>query len=546
MPATVTIIGTLAGAVCSQGDVGYGIPLNGTTAIMYKSESGSIEIGMATLLYDNRRDSMQFSSGSTCTDSGSATGCRPPTRLWVWGLVGAEVGDGLLNQVAYNRDHESDAGACLSLSRIPLELRMRYRYVDTYSDRFDSYWARYASEMSAPMADQVKGLAEEYGGSYNYRGTALQMVGGASKYGAWATTPYFFSPVYVRGIRGAQSLRVSVGRSTLSGDVAVDIQDRYLDHRSASENHNYEGGLTWSRTLRGNVRLTMGGNARTSSSEVLTCAARVADSSERLLNWAAWAGTTEKGCGHWGAELKIKPRVCISIVAAVKQLNQVQERDFQFLEMQDTVSYGHAQYRPVNAHLSAAYNGQGRLPVAVNGWYDLLSSTRAEMVDTTGAGARIRQVVHRKAQSSTGGNVVCKRRIRRHAISGWLAGRVDFGGSFQNVSVPWYGGAQWECGRAESDSIFASVKVQAAGPVTIAYHHSNGDAIESYKTKPSAALYASVKVPFIAPFCREHVACHFWVQGGPISLSSSQRFRYHPKGNEIGPEISARFALFVR
>lgn len=469
------------------------------------------------------------------------SGERTP-RIQFYGLLGAETGDPLLNVYsnpgAYpNRDHATNVYILGHLPRLPLTLAYRYRYIDTYSDRFDSIWS------SVPMVNSQEGLSHEHLAMALYNNSKLTMQLLYNWYEKWTATPYYFSPLYTGGFKLAPQLRYESGSVLFYSTWLFNRHSDYYDHVTALEYNDLSGTSGISAPLFTNVKGSVEFIFDYASDPEASIALRLQklDSTSRVM-WglsATMFSDMHAAVNGFGL-LKFTPNVQCSVSIARDHLSK--ERNYTFLENGTLVRYNSRKADQTNVYGALSYKNTILFPVSAALWTRYCSDPLQEKVsfsegntvitlDTSNSSATFFAGFH-GTYSLSYRNIHCD-------LTPTLI--YPIGKSLAHFKLPKRGRINLYYQQQNDNPVQAGVTVTYKDESALSYILPDENyTIQNFTAPAQTSVNIHLRVPFPAPFISSVVQrTAFIVDGGPVRLSGTQRVKEHPKGNLIGPAIYA-------
>jgi hypothetical protein len=472
-------------------------------------------------------------------------------------LMGAEIGDPLLNRFTtsppYNRDHESLFSATYGSTKIPLAAALRYRYLDTYSDRFDDHWQQYSETTQQNMFNNKEGLAYEI-----FAGTActirkFDLSVSYDFYRYWHCTPYFFSPLYTEGHTIKPQLRYNGKHFRLSTSADFNPSSWYYNHQTPVEYNDiiinscfdgdflhfshYSFSVGYDRTL-------------TPSSFIKTGISRT----DSIINAGA-NGTfysNYESAFDLYASLRFRQQWHCSLSVAREYIPA--SRSYNFLQIDTLVTYKAISLKRNTIYAAIGWKYKLFYPLHISGWFHYNSDPLMEAVtfkqDSTVAITQTtsKQCVHsffglNSTYSITAGYFSCI----VHPIMVFPCGKRDHVRFLTGKSLDIKLLLSTKNSNPTSASLTFSFKDKTTLNYLVSSSSINPDSIQTFNTPASQSLYASFRIPFILPFFRSVIrSTAFTTHIGPVRFAREQRQREHPRGNLIGPVIIAGFEGTLR
>lgn len=470
--------------------------------------------------------------------------CRAATFL------GSESGDPLLNNFVgsgrANRDHETLNSLSLIHPRIPLSAVVRYRYVDTYSDRFDWIWNEYWSRTGRIMAECNRGLATEVFVAADYLFKDVRLTTTVDKFEFWHATPYYFSPLYESGTDISPSLDFKAGSVFVSAKGGYRLSSWYYDHINPVDFYDYR----FAADMRAFAGERVSGNLSVGYDNTFTPAAQ--------MRCGVQYGDSTIGVGVNGTffsdmETSFDARFVANIgnyqqwrcTVSVSHDYLPQERDFWFMEFDTTVVYRFTALRRNRMSSVFDWRASNRFPAGLSAKVSYCDHPAREFVSKENDTTVITQAIDRKSARVLAG------------VGGYLnVSDRHWGVSFvPSITVPvgkceqlhFFNGKSLmltiSATTAGSHPASASLSLRCRDRSTLDYILEEAQTdrrIESFSASATEALYFSFSLPVVVPFFPSKINTGiFEVNVGPVHLTGPSRRKFHPKGNPMGPEINA-------
>lgn len=477
-------------------------------------------------------------------------------RLWGGLFLGAETGDPLLNyytssQPMPNRDHRSLVEAGWNLKCMPLSLVVRYRYIDTYSDRFDDIWDRYATVNGSAMAFYKDGVGYEAFAAAVYKRGVTEAKVAINPYTRWHATPFFFSPLLEKGTSAEANIHKEIGRLEITTVLRARKSDWYYNHLESHRFLDFTAKPQYRYHLTDKVSCFL---APSFISEEKPNARVVAglDYKDSVYSYGIAGGTlsNKKLAGNIYATSSFAYGVTCSLSVAHDYRSR--ERDYTFLEMDTLVEYHTRGFGRLTAFSNVRWRNSRWLPCEVNAWISHDAMPLTERVEFHNDRVIIRQHASGEAATSFAGLqgeashtvAACKFDIRSAIITpvGERTTTQFIIGKFAEVSAAY--------ATPNEHPIAIAMKLVYNDQPRLRYETitANGVAKDTLFTAPvNVSLYLDCTVPFIFyPVRRILSETSFVVNGGPVRLYGPYRSAFHPRGNRFGPEIYAGFTGAIK
>jgi hypothetical protein len=465
-----------------------------------------------------------------------------PFALVGWVDLGSEIGEPLFARITDktggNREHITNAGAVIS--RHGASLLGTYRHSGNYSDRYDDFWARYKEhhgKRSPYDALGDNGLANYYLAAWRLDGTAAWTEGYAARYEHWSTTPYFFSPLFRQGVRLEQTCRFAFGAYAFAGRLGVDTENRYPNHHTPIDYSHLWADYGIERGL--GDAFVSGIRLRLASDETpgVAVAAHLGDTAIEPLGWSIRAGTFEDGSvfGTAGIQLGRARQLSFSLGGALDHVPA--RRSYRFHTVHDTVAYSYESYQTLRLTSTLSWPGTVGLPLSIELWADHDHRPAREWVDTSGSP---KAIVHRPASqpiSRVGVKTRYRYRLGPLSVTPWARGHLVAGRQPEPLAVPWSAGVEVGVGSMSGSLPGATLRVEAVGPVSVAYRQEPDGEFERHSVSERVQLSGECRVPFVLPSWAGMLSPLFRVRVSPIHLTGTTRQKHHPFGSVLGPVI---------
>ncbi|MBD3243396.1 MAG: hypothetical protein GF331_22590 [Chitinivibrionales bacterium] len=466
------------------------------------------------------------------------------------GRLGSEIGDPLLNLIDApdlpNRDHAVTALGAVRFPRIGLSVYGAYRYLDVYSDRFDTLWQRYRSATGHQQwgmnHDGADGLRDEQIAGYRVNLTHIRAEGKLQRYSCWGATPYFFSPVRYAGYRTSHAAHLAVSRFHMAVQARIDAQDRYTTAPKPSEFSHTElaASAGWSYSPNGHIHVrSTYDNAVRPTSVVAAC---LSDSGLGPFSAQVQAGVTGDGDPQGRLALAARLGLAVTVSADLECAVRPRPEPIQFDYLDTLVRCTGEPSRSTAIHLSVAIEDTGVLPLTARLWCDHIDRPVWQSIRRGPDGV----VTIAECASPAGPLNTAGGRLSYHvhgAIAGadmYASGHITLGDSKEWRSVPWHAGVRAYLRSKRTERLRAEVTLDAAGPTTQRYLSLPTRSIEERRSPTRVSLWVRGQVPVVSPFLRRRLRLSLSAEIGPIGLTGARRAREHPNGNLMGPRVEVQ------
>ncbi|MBN1575010.1 MAG: hypothetical protein JW913_00555 [Chitinispirillaceae bacterium] len=466
-------------------------------------------------------------------------------------FLGAETGDPLLNNFVSsawhpNRDHETRASVAYAGKKVPLTAVVRYRYIDTYSDRFDSIWACYSAITGREMKNGNIGLVDEVFGAAAYRFRDMRFSASIDRREGWHATPYFFSPLYEEGWTISPLLNYAAGPVQITSGGAFRKSSWYFDHEHPVD-FNDPSAVTGLRVSPGG---RLSGSLEVNYDASLQPAAAVRGGvcyKDSLINAGVHGSVFSNlraAFDVYGA-LRLGRQWRCSL--AVAREYRPEERSYFFLEYDTVVMYEPMSIGRYLLSSTIDWKAPVSFPAGISGWFFSNSRPRRESVSRRNDTLFIKQVADRRSTRSfmgIRGFLDIKR--RRWSLSVLPGMMIPFG---KKENVHFFVGKtaalQLTGTTVGAAPASATIGLSCSDRPTLNYLMSLPSAepqAQTFSAPASASLHFSCRIPFVVPFFPAKANTgSFNVEAGPIHCTGHMRQKAHPRGNLMGPEIYAGF-----
>jgi len=465
--------------------------------------------------------------------------------------LGAETGDPLLNSFTHekrydNRDHRSLMVGELRHPSLPLTAAVRYRYIDTYTDRFDGLWGTYADITGHEMTQTKRGVDYEGFAAVHWEGKVADVGCALNPYGRWHATPYFFSPLLEQGQRFNRLLHVATGKGiTIASSHELIRSKWYYDHTDPESFTDNISDNRISYEVHRRVRLNVDFKYSTLVKPGVLFGAG-GEYHDSLLH-AGGTVTAHAGGEAGGNIFGMIKKASVACSVAVAREHLAQERGYTFLQNDTVVTWRSTTSRRNTLLINAQWEGSWLLPHGVETWCYYTSNPLREQIDFTG------DTVVIKVGSDPN---------MAHAAIG-VRGRAEYATTY--VSVKLEPALVTPAGKGDGVAVAVSTMLDATCNVTtggsnplmlsINIHYNDAPelsypvtarsgttSIQTFCADENLSGTMSLRIPFIfPPLHRIMSSAAFVLTAGPLPLNGSTRPQLFPNGNRFGPEIVAGF-----
>jgi hypothetical protein len=452
--------------------------------------------------------------------------------------LGAEPGDPLLNaytgQATFNRDHFSQSHVFLHHG--PLVLYGGYRYLDTYSDRFDSIWSAHALQGFA-MQQSALGLAEELIGGAIISAKSSSAELGASRYSYWGHTPLWFTPLLHCGIRTYAEGRLSVGEWQMQTRLALQKQQRYLDRINPQQRTVVQLQANLSRQLWGStLPLTL---TYANDSLIPLSVAAEAPFELGVFKLAPHLGLDRYGMTGGivaGAQMStiLSGRMNVDWYRVPMSKGYEYSELGQIVVVEDAIVSGLLMSLQVMsvakdsllwAQIRFERDGAAQIDKVEYGDTLHLTPCRvdARLVGTCGAGARYR--------------------AKSWQVMLAVAGERVLDGGPMRLSLPFEGALSLRWHHPQATTLWGAISL--CGRSSVEYFRQEQSRSTTYSSAPRMWVDMSIGVPLLMPLWTEVIKPRVKVEVNSLTIAGKRRQPMHPLGNAIGPRLALQAELRI-
>jgi hypothetical protein len=461
------------------------------------------------------------------------------------GTLGAETGDPLLNTYSTgktypNRDHLCSISSLLKVPQVPLSIAYRYRYIDTYSDRFDSLWNQYASETGSRMKKEEIGLAHDHFAEINYHSENLQTNVVFNKYNTWSVTPYYFSPLFTEGYRLLSSLRYSRNRVSVYTNWIRDAKDDYFNHQTPSSTVDISGkaGVEWTflKLYTGQIQIQY--DNQLAPKEALSLYLK--RKSERLSSDISLIIYSDRNIAfHLNETVDFLPNLSFLLSGGDDYIQK--GKSYLFFQNTIPVKYQTISLHQINLYSSLIYKDTLIFPFKLCGWVQYCSNPIREYVEPVFDTVFIRQTAtsnSNRAFAGITGNYTISIRHFTFRLTPVLAFPLENKDNHftQNKSLDI--DLTFNALPRLPAVVTASLIWKDKSSLKYNFITDQGAYLQTFSTPANTSLNFDAKVPFLVPYLNPIVKNTFFIINfGPLRLGSKKRVQEFTLGNQIGPAI---------
>lgn len=522
------------------------VPIDGSNSFTYDS-SRYLFNSNVSIITGAKNDS--FYEIYNDTDFTSKHKIMPNINLS--GSLGAETGDPLFNQYRYdsslpNRDHRTLFFMEGMLPQMPLMFAYHYRYNDTYSDRYDSLWSNYNNVNNQKMKYDEVGLSNENYGLIRYQYKDIYMQTSINKYEQWGATPYFFSPIFIKGYSVVPSLRYSFKSLIFKTDCLIDRYSRYYDHINSSHEDNIIGDCSFEWRSNSKIKSYVKFHYNNLKTPKASVSVSLFTNKTRLrLGCTSMVFSDyNMGISCYGAFLINQNYLCS---LSISRDHIPAERPYKFTEVAKSVQS--VQYEPLlfdqnSIYSSITYKDTICYPVSFSLWYQYCSDPLWESIIFDSNSTIIQQKINKSSARSIAG-FFGSYIISYNSLSLKFTPNFMFPVEFLPMRFKLEKTAVLDISYSDGkpNSISATMSIICKDHVSLNYLvNGNIDSIQTFRSPSFVSANVNIRIPIVVPIVNplfQNTA--FIVDAGPLRFSRKQRLREHPQGNYIGPAIYAGF-----
>jgi hypothetical protein len=463
-----------------------------------------------------------------------------------------ETGNALFNWYSndshdkrYNENTFSITGA---YPGIPITLAYKYRYNDTYSDRFDSLWHDYNFKNKKSMSYYQEGLCREDLILARYQSASMIIEALYNSYSRWGASPLYFTPIFSEGNVLHPSVQYTTNRITLFSKWNIDNRSTYYNLRNpyittdlASDN-GIEMDLE--KNITGKLEI-----AYDNSKNPETAVSLSFIKSESRFRWGL-SGTLysdEHVAAKANGALTLNQNYGCSL--SVSRDHLAKERAYDFYVNDWRVQYEPHVVDQTNLYGAISYEDTLLFPVKLAVWFQYCSNPIWESVSFPNNTTYIEQVtLPNTTQMVAGfyGNYFITYKKLKVNISPNLM--IPLKTSLMRFKIG---------STAQIDFIYSNLKPNPAS-VSLSLLYKDRSALsypmnndinnmQTYISPAYTSVNFNIRIPFITPLINSVLKnTAFIANYGPLRNQEIQRIHEQPKGNLIGPAIYAGFEGMIR
>jgi hypothetical protein len=487
--------------------------------------------------------------------------------MYCKGYLGAENGEALLNTYepggSYaNRDHKTLFTAIGQLPKIPLILGYKYRYIDTYSERYDSIWSN-AANNNQPMLYSAEGLSHEHLGIAQYSSKTFSISSIYNWYTRWSATPYYFSPLYNTGNSLHTSVNYQHKAIKVFTKLLIDKHDLYLDHKTPTHYNDFilDAGIAadLSKSLAGifNVQYSYLYNP-----EALVSVGFKKHTEVYQFGVSGALYSNNSGSFYAFGTRQFSPHVQCSVRVGNDYLRE--GRSYTFKEKDTLVRYNSSKTHQTNFNIHVNYQDTIFSPIKISTWYQYCNKPLLESIVKQKDTISINQVYNESEIKNTYIGTYISYQIPITVVAVNLSGSVSLPVNSTNFNyrerfrMRKYGkiDATYELPGYNKPSL--SVSMLFRDKASLTYQIITPDSIrgpmfvskreyETFSSPAFATAQFQLRIPFISPLFSSKINNPAFIFDiGPVRFNKEQRIQEHPRGNRIGPAIYASVEGYIR
>jgi hypothetical protein len=546
---TRSFIGLLSFAALLEAGVSDSTSLlmiDGVNGVLFNQEYPGRSLNMYSTIYGNPLDSFPHSYRGRIDTT--------MTRLSLSGGMASETGDAMLNIVTNpdlpNRGHQSFFESAYAIPNRPARLFLGYRYNDMYSDRFDSLMDRYTRITQTAPAHADTRLERTIRGGYSIDGTHVRAAGLLSRYQYTGVTPFYFYPLYKEGYDFTQTVQTDFNGRVFQADLRYDRHYDYFDYTTGTFFEDWQWGLLSSKPMRAGTRGEIFLSFDSRLNPAIKIGAALYDTLTALpLSWHVSGGIhgNARPFAALDAQYRLRRQLLVDMQAAWQYTPR--ERAYAFPEKSATPErLSMVEYHPTDLeartfHTALRFSDTILFPFHAAIWYDYNSAPLWERIsDMDSAVIVIRQDTITNGQRHTiGGKARYEIAYHTLRITLWGNAILTPSRNAYRFTLPRVLGADIGWGAVQGDSFYAGITAESRDRAILRYWNDDRGIFETMLTFSGTRFSGIVKVPFLLPVMREHLAVCCWIKAGPFSLGKSRRMQDYSRGNLFGPAFSVRF-----
>lgn len=495
------------------------------------------------LLFGTPMDSFPLNLLPDITAPTAGSSEQLPVTIRASGTVGAETGEVLLDRFTHtgfpNRDHLTIAAVHCRATRLPADAFVAYRYIDNYSDRFDSLRADYAQITGRGMAFAAEGLAHEVVGGCRIIGSRVRAEARVTKYGRWGATPLFFSPIYTAGYEVEPCVTTVLNESVFRGRLLMDLHRDYYDHDTPAEYLDKGVALEAEKDLTEQINVQTGVfvDTRTTPSRWYRACVTGLIGRQISTGMTAWFYSNARAAGEIDLSLAATPNITLGVEAG--WYYRPAGRSFSFMQNDALIAYRPHDYESVGFHGDLSYTDTLMFPLSIGMWYNYWEKPQFETLTSTSRRRTITQDTLSEALcSSLGGKARYSVSIRKLGIDLWGHLVLPQPTGERRFHMGHHLGIDLVLGSAHLDSAGLRVSIESRSAASLRYRDGNTGEILDFVAPRQTSVSTHLRIPFRVPVFVHHQRTILHIRGGPFRLAKEQRLKEHPHGNLIGPEIA--------
>lgn len=467
-------------------------------------------------------------------------------RVQIYGSLGSEVGEILLNkfngETGANRDHSTNLGIAWKPKNSSLKFYYTQRYIDTYSDGYDSLWQDFSGKNDGEsMFNDGEGLIHDQRAGYIFENEKVVTAFSFSSYGFWGATPFFYNPIYKSGYLMTPVVRLNLASSELTIDGDIDVNSEYQNHIDGVDYNDANCNISWFKPFGGRSSAEINYYRDTKIKALWKVGGQISDTLDGVysLNLSgSFYGTLKPEASFKFNLLKI-PRVTVSAEAAMDYHEE--ERSYSFMNNRDTVRYSNYDYYEPKFHISAAYHDTLFFPANLKIWYDYSFKRSWESVEWIDGYKMsiVRDTIGPSpltGQFGFNGNYLITYKFMKFNLWGGMV--ITPKNSNIQYSLPYQMGIDIEFGERDSTGLFGGLYFDTREQLVLRYFNVNENKVMDFTSPARTGVSLKARVPFLLPFWRNKLKTAIELDAGPIRFAKEQRLKEHPLGNDYGPTIS--------
>lgn len=481
-------------------------------------------------------------------------------------IIGAEAGDLILKQFEhattseypYNRDHFTVFAGAFTFPYTPLNLFFGYRYIDSYSDRFDSLVVIHKKTTGKNVAFTDEGLAFELVTGYNFAGSVVSSQLKTISYKHWNATPYFFSPLFQTGYQLIPSISVMFPKSHLDLNFTFDYQKTHFNHDANwyKENLDEAWSIIWRRNSIKNIHVQLSHHFDSKFDPSHYFYASLNDTVSNLFTWNLLGKfySNFRFGGSFGCDYIQIPHFSMKFQSSWDY--KPKTRDYTFINENIPVEYYAMKYEVTDLHTSLNYFDTLFYPASVSFWLDYCDKPIWETKEFFQNSLIEKYIIKQDTLSSSarvtfGGRAAYTISFKKFNIDLWGNFAIKPKNKNLRLSLPRNLGADLTYGNPDNASFYALLRIENRDRTALKYFDKNNNEFKEFQTPANTSMTITLKSPLVLPFFRNFARMGVQLDGGPIrvvklkNFRKNQRIKEHPGGNLIGPAISLRVNGYI-